>query len=94
MYEGKVYLIGGWDERDTLKSIFCFDPSTELTSFVGHLPRPVEGHSLAQIGEFVFIIGGFDNLGVTNRIMRLNLKTLQSEVLPCTLSQKRENHTC
>ena len=26
--------------------------------------------------------------------MRLNMKTLHSEVLPCTLLQKRENHTC
>ncbi len=47
MYEGRIYLIGGWDERDTLKSIFCFNPQTEETSFVGSLPRPVEGHALA-----------------------------------------------
>lgn len=94
LYEGKIFLIGGWDEKETLKSIFCFDPSSELTSFVGLLPRPVEGHSLALVKEYVFIIGGFDNFGVTDRIMRLNLKTMQSEVVPCTLFHKRENHTC
>jgi hypothetical protein len=93
-FNGKVYLIGGWDEKDTLNKIFCFDPATEQTDFVGNLPRSVEGHSLALIDEYVFIIGGFDNLGVTDRIMRINLKTLRSDVIPCTLHQKRENHTC
>ena len=87
-------MIGGWDERDTQAGIFCFDPSTETTDFVSHLVRPVEGHCLAQLGDYVFIIGGFDNFGVTDRIMRLNLKTFKSEVIHCKLYQKRENHTC
>ena len=26
LFDDKVYIVGGWDERDTLKSVFCFEP--------------------------------------------------------------------
>lgn len=29
IYNGKVYIIGGWDDRDTSNSIFVFDPVSE-----------------------------------------------------------------
>jgi hypothetical protein len=40
------------------------------------LPGRVEGHSVALFGDNAFIIGGFDSYGVTDRIMKVNLKTM------------------
>ena len=37
---------------------------------VGILPFPVEAHSAAKIGDFVYIVGGYDGISVTNRIVR------------------------
>ena len=31
MYEGNVYLFGGWDDKDTSNAIYVFDPVTEET---------------------------------------------------------------
>ena len=31
LYDGKVYLFGGWDDRDTSNAIYVFDPVTEET---------------------------------------------------------------
>ena len=79
--DGKVIIIGGWDERETKSNIWVFDPQSELTNFVGNLPKGIEGHSIAKIGSIVYIIGGFDGYGVTDTIMKLDLNTRQSEIL-------------
>ena len=93
LYDGKVYLIGGWDDKDTQDCIFCFDPKTEETTFVAKMPGRVEGHTVAVFGDVAYIVGGFDSFGVTDRIMKLNLKTMNTTVVPTRLLQKRENHT-
>ena len=91
--DDKIVIIGGWDENETLNKMFTFDPRQMTSYFSGFLPKPVEGHSLAIFDDFVFIIGGFDGFGVTDRIMILNLKTGHAELIETKLKQKRENHT-
>jgi Kelch motif len=76
LFDGRVYLIGGWDNRDTSDSIYIFDPKTETCYFAGKIPSRIEGHSVIVLGENAFIIGGFDSFGVSDRIIKLNLKTL------------------
>jgi hypothetical protein len=42
----------------------------------------------------MFIFGGFDGLGVTDKIIRLDLDTMESSVVETArLKYKRENHT-
>ena len=41
----------------------------------------------------MFIIGGFDGLGVTDKIIKLDLRNFESEVIEAKLKFKRENHT-
>jgi hypothetical protein len=43
--------------------------------FSGYLPLKVEGHSLAQIGNYVFVIGGFNGFEVTEKIMMFDLNS-------------------
>ena len=41
----------------------------------------------------MFIIGGFDGLGVTDKIIKVDLRYFESEVIETKLKLKRENHT-
>lgn len=92
--DNKIYIVGGWDEKETIDKIFKYDPKTQETSFVSFLPHKVEGHTVNVIGDNMFIIGGFDSYGVTSRIMRVDLKTMETEVLKdVELKYSRENHT-
>ena len=62
--------------------------------FDGFLPKQVEGHACVYIPETqsVFIFGGFDSLGVTDRIMKYNFKTKAgSLVFGQKLAESREN---
>jgi len=43
-------------------------------SFLTFMPHKVEGHSLVAIDNQLFIIGGFDSFGVTDRIIKVDLK--------------------
>jgi N-acetylneuraminic acid mutarotase len=86
-------LIGGWDEKETQDKIFRYDPQTQETSFVGYLPYKIEGHSVSVIDDQMFVIGGFDSFGVSDKITQIDLKTWSCTVLPLTLRFKRENQT-
>ena len=35
VHENKIVVLGGWDERNTISSIFTFDIAKETTQFVG-----------------------------------------------------------
>ncbi len=62
-------------------------------SFVCFLPHKVEGHSIEVIDHFMFIFGGFNSLGVTDSIIKVDLDNMESHVIKATLKYKRENHT-
>ena len=58
------------------------------------MPTKIEGHTINVVEDNLFILGGFDGLEVTDRIMRVNLLNMESEILKDTkLEFKRENHT-
>ncbi|CDW79805.1 kelch-like protein 12-like [Stylonychia lemnae] len=89
-----IYIIGGWDEKETQDKIFSYNPKTQEMAFVSYLPHKVEGHSLVQIDNFLYIFGGFDGYSVTDTIIRVDLKYMTSEVVQgCKLKYKRENST-
>lgn len=47
------------------------------TQFHGMLPSAVEGHAIVHIEEAdtVFLFGGYDGFGVTDKVIKYNLKT-------------------
>ncbi|VDM56909.1 unnamed protein product [Angiostrongylus costaricensis] len=98
--DGAVLLFGGWDEIRTMKTNIIlrlnFNPCftsyrIELESI---LPYDVEGHCCARYGDHVFVIGGYDGVSVTEKIVRYSISNKSSEVLPTHLSIARENHVC
>lgn len=70
-----IYIIGGWDEKETLKTVFKYDTKTNKMSYDGSLPNQVEGHACVYVPEkqSVFIFGGYDSYGVTDRIIKYDL---------------------
>lgn len=61
---------------------------------MAYLPHKVEGHTISVIGNYLFIFGGFDSFGLTDKIIRVDLRNMTSEVVESVkLQQKRENHT-
>ncbi|CAO4362639.1 unnamed protein product [Caenorhabditis nigoni] len=96
--ENREFLMfGGWeDEQRTTKAIrkikFNEDFTDYKVEFAGFLPYPVEGHSMVRIGSSVLLIGGFDGCFVLDTIIKYDLETKKSEILPQKLSEKRENH--
>ncbi|PIC53248.1 hypothetical protein B9Z55_003032 [Caenorhabditis nigoni] len=47
---------------------------------------------MVRIGSSVLLIGGFDGCFVLDSIIKYDLETKKSEILPQKLSEKRENH--
>uniref|UniRef100_A0A1I7TBS5 Uncharacterized protein n=1 Tax=Caenorhabditis tropicalis TaxID=1561998 RepID=A0A1I7TBS5_9PELO len=90
-------MFGGWeDEQRTSKAIRRIKFNENFTDysvdFAGFLPYPVEGHSCTRIGSSVLLIGGFDGCFVIDTIIKYDLETKKSEVIPTKLREKRENH--
>mmetsp|Transcript_42090 Transcript_42090/g.64535 ORF Transcript_42090/g.64535 Transcript_42090/m.64535 type:complete len:124 (+) Transcript_42090:365-736(+) len=75
-----LLIFGGWDEKETMSTVFAYDLKTGDLDFHGHLPKPVEGHAVVHdpATDNVLIFGGYDSMGVTDRIMRYDIKTRKS----------------
>ncbi|CAI4224591.1 unnamed protein product [Auanema sp. JU1783] len=94
-----IFLIGGWDERRTLRTVYSVDVSNafEVTfSMIGLLPYGVEGHSAVTHKKAIYIIGGYDGFSVLNSILRYDVLSKETQILPIALNTPRENHvsTC
>ena len=46
-----IYLIGGWDEKQTLGTVFKYSTDSGMCEFMSHLPHPVEGHACVYYPE-------------------------------------------
>lgn len=89
-----IYVVGGWNEKETEDKIFKYNLKTGETIFESYLPHAVEGHICHVLGNNLFIFGGFDGYGVTDKIIKVNLENMEAEVIKSAkLHYKRENHT-
>lgn len=87
----RIFLIGGWDEKRTLKTIIGLVLTTKTSEIVGMLPFAVEGHSATVVDDKIAAIGGFDGLSVIDKILVLNGdNVVESET---KLEIARENHS-
>lgn len=89
-----IYLIGGWDEKNTVGTVFKYHTDSGMCEFMSHLPHPCEGHACVYYPETqsIFIFGGYDGLGVTDRVMKYNIKEKTGSLIyGQKLSEAREN---
>lgn len=61
---GQLYAVGGYDGNVFLKTVECFDPSTNKWTYVRPLNKKRSRVAVAATYGKLFAIGGYD--GVTN----------------------------
>ena len=72
-----IYLVGGWDEKNTKREIYrLISPlsASPKLEYLTDMPYPLECHSVTDIidGTHVLILGGFDGFSVTDRILKFD----------------------
>lgn len=91
-YNEKLLLLGGWDGKRTLDTIFSYCVNENI-SYEGRLPYPIEGHSAVKHGDNIIITGGYDGISVVSNITVYNLKDRKCKVIEEKLEISRENHS-
>jgi len=60
----RLMVVAGGRQNDRgLTAVEIFDPGARAWKFLPALPRPVAGHSLARLGRWLFLFGGYDSPG-------------------------------
>ncbi|CAD5210140.1 unnamed protein product [Bursaphelenchus xylophilus] len=86
----RAYIIGGWDGKRTLDTIFTYEDDKLL--YETRLPYPVEGHSSSVFDEFIINVGGFDGVSVISTISIYDTITKRTLLVDAKLKTPRENH--
>lgn len=81
LYQGKVYVCGGWDEdatgRHLVATIDCYNPATDSWCMVTSIPTPRYHAGVVLIADCVYVMGGFHSDATFDRatgvIERYNL---------------------
>mmetsp|Transcript_43474 Transcript_43474/g.139738 ORF Transcript_43474/g.139738 Transcript_43474/m.139738 type:complete len:122 (+) Transcript_43474:883-1248(+) len=55
---GRIYMLGGFDGSMPLRSVECYDPSTDPWHELPSMVRRRVGPAAAAIGGFLYIFGG------------------------------------
>ena len=56
---GKMYVIGGWDDGKALGANYEYDPATDKWTKKASMPRPAHHAALAAANGKVYVFGGF-----------------------------------
>ncbi|VDL80330.1 unnamed protein product [Nippostrongylus brasiliensis] len=74
--DSSVLLFGGWDESQTMRTVFRLAFDEAITSYdmkmEAVLPYAIEGHSCALHNDHIFVIGGYDGISVVDSIVILD----------------------
>jgi DNA-binding CsgD family transcriptional regulator/N-acetylneuraminic acid mutarotase len=65
-YEGKLYVIGGWDGSQVLKDVYMYDPDLEEWLIQTPMPTARAFHGAAVVGDSIYVIGGSNGTQALN----------------------------
>ena len=54
----KIFCACGWDGRDDLNSVECYDPSSDVWTLVCNMPQRIWGHRAVEIDRNFIVMGG------------------------------------
>jgi N-acetylneuraminic acid mutarotase len=76
-YEGKLYVIGGWDGSIYKNSVYSYNPQTNIWEEHSPMPTARGNAGAAVAGGAIYVIGGFDgeNAVSVNESFRPNDET-------------------
>ncbi len=60
VFEGKLYLFGGWDGKEALAEVYVYSPETDLWEARTPMPGPKAYAGAAVAGGKIYVIGGYD----------------------------------
>lgn len=63
VYDGKIYIWGGRNDRASCNTLFCFDTIWHCWTApktTGNIPPARDGHTACQYKNFMFIFGGYE----------------------------------
>jgi N-acetylneuraminic acid mutarotase len=60
IFDGRVYLFGGWDGNDYLRDVYIYDPVSETWSMGPPLPKPLAYAGAAVSERQIYLVGGYD----------------------------------
>ncbi|MEW6178981.1 MAG: LuxR C-terminal-related transcriptional regulator [Chloroflexota bacterium] len=65
VFEGRLYLFGGWDGNSFRDEVLVFDPDVQQWEVQQKMPSPRAFLAAAMVGNKIYLIGGEDAKGVT-----------------------------
>jgi DNA-binding CsgD family transcriptional regulator len=60
VYEGKMYIFGGWDGQKVVNNVFVFDPDSKLWTEITSMPTARSHSGAVVVGTKIYVIGGWD----------------------------------
>jgi DNA-binding CsgD family transcriptional regulator len=86
-FEGKLYLLGGWDGSQYRDEILRYSPETNQWEEAGRLPSPRGYAGAAVANDRILLIGGVDAVGSVNQMAQYSpaLATVETQPLTATL---------
>ena len=87
-YADSIYLFGGKNDEAACNVLFKFDTNTYKWSkrkVHGEIPGPRDGHSACVIGEFMYVLGGYEEItqSFEQDVYRLDLTSYTWKLLVC-----------
>ena len=57
---GKIYVTGGYDEDDSLNSVYVYDPQANAWTQLASMSIARRNHASAAVGGKLYVFGGYD----------------------------------
>jgi DNA-binding CsgD family transcriptional regulator len=72
VFEGRLYVIGGWDGEQNRSEVFIYDPELQLWQPGPSLPSPRQSSGAVVTSGWIYLVGGNDEGGSLRECLRLD----------------------
>ena len=73
--DGMLYVVGGWDGQQRLRSGEVYNPDTRVWSPLPDMKTPRSNHSLAVVQGRLVVMGGYQGIETTKKVEVLDMSS-------------------
>ena len=73
--DGLLYVVGGWDGQQRLRSGEVYNPDTRVWSPLPDMKTPRSNHSLAVVQGRLVVMGGYQGIETTKKVEVLDMSS-------------------